>query len=56
MKLNLGGDPFQRFEDLLAPHVIDGDVKRMLCTLNEFDKLRNRLPIDLGTLGLEKKV
>jgi hypothetical protein len=28
----------------------------MFCALNECDKLRNRLPIDLGARGLEVKI
>ena len=56
VKLNLGGHTLQRLEDVGIPHVIDGDIQRMLCALNEFDKLRNRFPIDLGAVGLEEKV
>src|SRR5882757_5034243 len=56
VKMNLSGHAFQRLEDVRVPHVIDGNIERMSCALNELNKLRSRLSVDLGARRLEVKM
>src|SRR5258708_33168745 len=56
MELNLGGDAFERLEDIRVLHVGDGNVKRMFRALDKLDEMRNDFSIDLGALRIEVKI
>src|SRR5438128_6973753 len=56
VELNLAGHLLQRLQDIWVLHVVDGNVKRMFCVLDELDELGNSLSANLGALGLEVKM